>query len=72
MDDVSWYGSAYLLTLTAFQPSYGKIFKLFNKKIAYLVSMAIFESESDPVSLVNIQTVSNHSNYSWFTSLCGC
>lgn len=28
--DIGWYGSAYLLTATAFQPLYGKIYTIFN------------------------------------------
>ncbi|CZT10055.1 related to major facilitator (MFS1) transporter [Rhynchosporium graminicola] len=41
--DVGWYGSAYLLTASAFQPLYGRIFGLFNMKWAYLSSLSIFE-----------------------------
>jgi MFS family permease len=41
--DVGWYGSAYLLTVTAMQPSFGKFFKFFNPKWVYLVSILIFE-----------------------------
>ena len=43
IDDVGWYGSAYLLTLTALQPAAGTMFKLFNPKVVYLTSMTIFE-----------------------------
>lgn len=43
LDDVGWYGSAYLLTLTAFQPTMGKVYKMFSPKTAYLVSMVVFE-----------------------------
>lgn len=43
LDDVGWYGSAYLLTLTAFQPTMGKVYKMFSPKTAYLASMAVFE-----------------------------
>jgi hypothetical protein len=28
--DIAWYGSAYLLTSTALQPSYGRIYKVLN------------------------------------------
>lgn len=31
-DSVGWYGSAYLLTVTAFQPAIGTIFKLFDER----------------------------------------
>ncbi|KAL1961855.1 hypothetical protein VTN77DRAFT_979 [Rasamsonia byssochlamydoides] len=42
-DDVGWYGSAYLLTVTAFQPAFGSIYKLFNAKTTYLASVLCFE-----------------------------
>ena len=29
LDDIGWYGSGYLLTVTACQPSFGKVFKFF-------------------------------------------
>ena len=45
MDDVGWYGSAYLATLTAFQPSMGNIYKSFSPKAAYLGSIVLFEGE---------------------------
>jgi MFS family permease len=30
ISDIAWYGSAYFLTSTALQPSYGRIYKIFN------------------------------------------
>ncbi|PNY23344.1 HC-toxin efflux carrier TOXA [Tolypocladium capitatum] len=41
--DIGWYGSAYLLTMTALQPMYGAVYKLFNVKLAYLGAVFIFE-----------------------------
>ncbi|KAF8852927.1 major facilitator superfamily transporter [Acephala macrosclerotiorum] len=41
--DIGWYGSAYLLTASAFQPLYGRIYMLFNMKWAYLISLFMFE-----------------------------
>ncbi|OBT95422.1 hypothetical protein VE01_05154 [Pseudogymnoascus verrucosus] len=38
-----WYGSAYLLTQMAFQPSFGKIYTYFDLKLTFLTSIAIFE-----------------------------
>ncbi|PQE23830.1 efflux pump antibiotic resistance protein [Rutstroemia sp. NJR-2017a BBW] len=32
LDDVAWYGSAYLLAITAFQPLFGNLYKYFNAK----------------------------------------
>ncbi|KUJ13537.1 MFS general substrate transporter [Mollisia scopiformis] len=42
-DDIGWYGSAYLLTASAFQPLYGRVYGLFNMKWAYLTSLFMFE-----------------------------
>ena len=46
LDDVGWYGSAYLMTLTAFQPTTSKIYKLYSPKKAYILSILIFEGMS--------------------------
>ncbi|KAF2726752.1 efflux pump antibiotic resistance protein [Polyplosphaeria fusca] len=43
LDDIAWYGSAYLITLTALQPSFGKIYKVYNAKWTYLTCVALFE-----------------------------
>ncbi|KAL8704582.1 MAG: hypothetical protein Q9201_002274 [Fulgogasparrea decipioides] len=43
LEDVGWYGSAYLLTVTAFQPIMGNFYKLFQVKVVYLGSVTIFE-----------------------------
>ncbi|KAI0487070.1 MFS general substrate transporter [Xylaria cf. heliscus] len=43
LDDIAWYGSAYLLTVTAFQPFFGTLYKFFDSKIVYLISLVIFE-----------------------------
>ena len=43
LQDVGWYGSAYVLTITAFQPSFGKIYKYFHVKMTYLACIIIFE-----------------------------
>lgn len=40
---VAWYGASYLLTVTAFQPLFGNMYKFFNSKIVYLASLFIFE-----------------------------
>ncbi|KIW87079.1 uncharacterized protein Z519_12376 [Cladophialophora bantiana CBS 173.52] len=41
-DDIGWYGSAYLLTASAFQPLYGRIYTSFETKSSFLVALAIF------------------------------
>ncbi|KAL9582840.1 MAG: hypothetical protein Q9212_003070 [Teloschistes hypoglaucus] len=44
LDDVGWYGSAYLLTVTALQPTFGNIYKYFDIKTTYMVSVLVFEA----------------------------
>ncbi|KAL9018649.1 MAG: hypothetical protein Q9185_004060 [Variospora sp. 1 TL-2023] len=43
LDDVGWYGAAYLMTLTAITPVAANFYKYFNPKHVYLASIAIFE-----------------------------
>ncbi|KAJ4051529.1 hypothetical protein NW761_014164 [Fusarium oxysporum] len=43
LDLVSWYGSAFFMCLAAFQTTWGKIYKYFPLKPAYLASILIFE-----------------------------
>ena len=43
LPDIAWYGLAYLLTLTAFQPLFGNLYKYFNAKVVYMISLALFE-----------------------------
>lgn len=48
LDDLAWYGSAYLLALTALQPTFGKLYKVVHTKRLYLGCIAVFESELLP------------------------
>lgn len=43
IDDVGWFGSAYLLTMTSLQPSFGRVYTLFNVKWTYICSILLFE-----------------------------
>ncbi len=43
LNDVGWYGSAYLITMTAFQPAGGTVYKFFNAKCVYLTAILVFE-----------------------------
>jgi hypothetical protein len=43
LDQVGWIGSAYLITLTAFQPIAGNLYKSFDLKLIYLGFMFMFE-----------------------------
>lgn len=46
LDDIAWYGSAYLLTITAFQPLLGKLYRFFNIKLVFMTSIVVFEGKS--------------------------
>lgn len=43
LDDVGWYGSAYLLTSCCFQLVFGKLYAEGNVKWIFLAALAIFE-----------------------------
>ena len=43
LNDVGWYGSAYLLSITALQPTFGNVYKYFDVKATYLISIVVFE-----------------------------
>ncbi len=43
LEDVGWYGSAYLLTTCSFQLFFGKLYTFFPIKRVYLVAIFIFE-----------------------------
>jgi MFS transporter, DHA2 family, glioxin efflux transporter len=56
LDQVSWYGSAFFLTIAAFQPTWGKGFMYFDLKYAFLLSILIFELGSLMCGLSNSST----------------
>ncbi|PYI30110.1 MFS toxin efflux pump [Aspergillus indologenus CBS 114.80] len=43
LDDVGWYGSAYLLTTCALTLIFGKLYTFYSTKWVYLIALAIFE-----------------------------
>ena len=43
LDQVGWYGSAFFLTLGAFQSTWGKAYKYFHLKPSFLIAIGIFE-----------------------------
>ncbi|KAK3620774.1 hypothetical protein LTR56_023186 [Elasticomyces elasticus] len=43
INDIGWYGSAYLLTTCSFQLFYGRLYTFFPIKRVYLVGLVIFE-----------------------------
>ena len=44
LSDMGWYGSAYLLTEMAFQPTFGRIYTFFDARTTYHVSIVICTS----------------------------
>lgn len=42
LSDASWYGAAYLLTSTALQPTWGKIYQVFGAKNVFVLVVVIF------------------------------
>lgn len=45
LQDIAWYGSAYLLTITAFQPVLGNFYKFFAVETTYKGCIIVFESK---------------------------
>ncbi|KAF2268872.1 MFS general substrate transporter [Lojkania enalia] len=43
IEDISWYGSAYMLTGACFNPIFGRLYQLYSTKWVFLTSIAIFE-----------------------------
>lgn len=43
ISDIGWYGSAYFLTSTSLQPTFGRVYKVFNVKTVFLVAIGVFE-----------------------------
>lgn len=46
LDQIGWYGSAFFLTLAAFQSWWGKAYKYFPLKTAFFISVFLFETGS--------------------------
>ncbi|KAJ7082694.1 major facilitator superfamily domain-containing protein [Mycena belliarum] len=43
LDDIGWYGSAYLLTTAAFQLLFGKFYSFISIKTVYIAAICVFE-----------------------------
>jgi MFS family permease len=43
LGDIGWYASSYLLTLSAMQLIFGRIYRLYDTKIVFLASVFVFE-----------------------------
>lgn len=46
IQDIGWYGSAYMLAAACFFPIFGRIYQLYSTKHVFLVSIVIFEAGS--------------------------
>ncbi|KAI0437892.1 MFS gliotoxin efflux transporter glia [Xylaria telfairii] len=43
MSDVGWYGSAFFLTLAAFQSFWGKAYKYYSLRLVFIAAISVFE-----------------------------
>ncbi|KAJ7186978.1 hypothetical protein C8R46DRAFT_874924, partial [Mycena filopes] len=43
LDDVGWYGSAYLLTTSSFQLLFGRLYSFLSIKWVFITTIAVFE-----------------------------
>lgn len=55
LDQIGWYGSAFFITLAAFQSTWGKAYKYFPLKMTFVVAISIFELGSLLCGNVHIQ-----------------
>lgn len=55
--DIGWYGSSYMLTMTALQPMYGNIYRVFDIKWTFLGAVALFELGSLVTAVAPSSTV---------------
>jgi len=56
LDQVGWYGSAFFLTIASFQSTWGKAYKYFSIKPAFLLAILIFEIGSLICAVANSST----------------
>lgn len=54
LQDISWYGSAYLLTITAFQPMLGNFYRFFAVEATYKGCIVVFESKFTGASFFSL------------------
>ncbi|KAF2176057.1 MFS general substrate transporter, partial [Zopfia rhizophila CBS 207.26] len=57
LDDIAWYSAAYLLTITAFQPCFGNVYKYFPAKVVFAGSILLFEIGSIICATANSSAV---------------
>ncbi|KAL4933004.1 MDR family MFS transporter [Aspergillus undulatus] len=46
INDIGWYGSAYMLTCASFNPVFGRIYQIYSTKWTFLASLVVFEAGS--------------------------
>ncbi|TKX24051.1 MFS transporter-like protein 60 [Elsinoe australis] len=46
IEDIGWYGSAYMLTAGTLNPLFGKLYQLYSTKWVFFISLIIFEAGS--------------------------
>ena len=77
LSQVGWYGSAFFLTLGAFQSTWGKAYKYFPLKPTFLITIGIFELGSlicgvaqDSNTLIVGRAIAGKSSTAAYTTLC--
>ena len=75
LNQVGWYGSAFFLTLGAFQSTWGKAYKYFHLKLTFLVAIGIFELGSlicgvaqDSTTLIVGRAIAGNSSTAHFST----
>jgi predicted MFS family arabinose efflux permease len=46
ISDIGWYGSAYMLTCAIFNPLFGSIYRFYDTKWVFMISVVLFETGS--------------------------
>jgi hypothetical protein len=59
LDDAAWYGSAYLLAITAFQPLMGSMYKFFQVERVFQICLVIFECRTARICFLSTLSITN-------------
>ncbi|KAM7215404.1 hypothetical protein V8F06_009164 [Rhypophila decipiens] len=43
LDGIAWYGSGYLITITAFQPTFGNLYQFVSARVLFIGCILVFE-----------------------------
>jgi hypothetical protein len=52
LNDIAWYGSGYLLTITALQPTFGKLYRVADIKLSFMGCIVVFEGRHSYVEFL--------------------